>query len=304
MSETKKRLGRGLDSLLTSTRIQEIGIATPESIDSYIKAEPKAVVRDSVVSLPVDKISSNPHQPRKIWKESDLFELAESIKTNGLIQPILVRQLGQSYQLIAGERRLRATIQAQKSTIPAIIRNANEEQMLEWALIENIHRADLNAIERARAYKNYVTSFSLSQQDVAQRLGEDRSTIANYMRLLDLPGDLQQYVADGILSMGHARALLGLKEPIHQKQVAELVIEKHLSVRKLERMIQEMQQPAKPTVPAREKSPHIAELEQEMTRYLGTRVFIHTARRNTHRGKIVIEFYNLDDFDRIREKLN
>ncbi len=303
MNEVKKRLGRGLDSLLTSTRIQAIESASTFNTGTYEHVMEPSSHSESVVDLPVDKITSNPHQPRKKWNETELMELAESIKANGVIQPILVRQLGSNYQLIAGERRLRATIQAQKSTIPAIVRHASEEQMLEWALIENIHRSDLNAIERARAYKSYITTFSLSQQEVAQRLGEDRSTIANYMRLLDLSPELQQWVADGSLSMGHARALLGIKEPARQKELAALVREKNVSVRKLERMIQMMQQQVTPAQSKNNKTPHILELEHEMTRILGTRVMIHTAKRTTHRGKIIIEYYNLDDFDRIREKL-
>jgi len=187
VNEVKKRLGRGLDSLLSSTRIQEIENASAYSKTTYEPIGDALSRSDAVIELPVGRITSNPHQPRKKWNETELMELSDSIKANGIIQPILVRPLGANYQLIAGEKRLRAAIQAQKSTIPAIVRHATEEQMLEWALIENIHRADLNAIERARAYKSYITTFSLSQQEVAQRLGEDRSTIANYMRLLELP---------------------------------------------------------------------------------------------------------------------
>ncbi len=303
MNEVKKRLGRGLDSLLSSTRIQEIENASAYNKTTYEPIGDAASRFDAVIELPVGKVTSNPHQPRKKWNETELMELSESIKANGIIQPILVRPMGANYQLIAGERRLRAAIQAQKNTIPAIVRHASEEQMLEWALIENIHRADLNAIERARAYKSYVATFSLSQQEVAQRLGEDRSTIANYMRLLELPPELQQMVADGSLSMGHARALLGIKEPARQKELAAQVREKNLSVRKLERLVQILQQAPAPSSGKPQKSPHIQELEHDMTRILGTRVTIHTARRTAHRGKIIIEFYNLDDFDRIREKL-
>ncbi len=260
---------------------------------------------EKVLKLPIDKINRNPHQPRINWNEEKLLELAESIKANGLIQPVLVRTMGDGYQLIAGERRLRAARIAKQKDILAIIRNASEEQMLEWALIENIHRADLNPLERANAYKNYVNNFSLSQQQAAQRIGEDRSTIANYMRLLELPEEIKQLLNDEKISMGHARALLAVDDKHQQLRLADMIISQNLSVRDIERKIQNLQhgpQNTKPQPP--EKSDHIIELEREMSQSLGTKVVIKTAGKKRHRGKILIEFYNLDDFDRLKEKLS
>jgi ParB family chromosome partitioning protein len=311
MVETKKRLGRGLDSLLSATRLRELDeavsqppIRVSERLENSASVM-QTLVENQVTSLPLESINRNPHQPRQNFGTQKLLELAESIKTNGLIQPILVRPMGQGYQLIAGERRLKATEIAGKKTIQAIIRNASEEQMLEWALIENIHRADLNPLERANAYKNYVTNFSLSQQEASQRLGEDRSTIANYMRLLELPEEIKQMLSENQLSMGHARALLGLESQQQKLQLARQAVKQKLSVRDLERAVQNLNSNQESTSKSRsDKSGHILELEQELSRSLGTKVLINTVGRKGHRGRIIIDFYNLDEFDRIKEKLS
>jgi len=313
MTEKKKRLGRGLESLLSPTRpaLDETmaapvgGTATAADVARPVVAEPvRSVAGERVVNLAVEKITRNPHQPRKQWDDGQLMELAESIKANGLIQPILVRAVGEGYQLIAGERRLRGAQLAGKATVAAIVRDASEEQVLEWALVENIHRADLNALERARAYQNYMRRFSLTQQEVAQRLGEDRSTVANYLRLLEMSAGLQQMVVDGQLSMGHARALLGLSDVKLREEMAREAVARHWSVREVERRVQAAQQgalgePAK----AKVKSANVLELEGQFSRSLGTRVTIQTQGRGAQRGKIVIDFFNLDDFDRIKERM-
>ena len=257
-----------------------------------------------MADLAIEKITANPHQPRQQWDEAGLRELAESIRASGLIQPVIVRQMGQSYQLIAGERRLRAAQIAGQATIAAIVRRATEEQLLEWALIENIHRSDLNPLERGRAYQNYVNNFCLSQDEAAQRLGEDRATIANYIRLLGLPPEIRDMIASGQISMGHARALLGIADDRDRIGVAKMVLAESMSVRQLERVIQRKRQRSKPAGgDGVGKSPHIAELEHEITGALGTRVSIRTTGRRQQRGTIVIEFYSLDDFERIREVL-
>jgi ParB family transcriptional regulator, chromosome partitioning protein len=311
MVETKKRLGRGLDSLLSATRLRELDEAIsqpPIEVKDRpdISATVAQIIADNkVMSLTIESITRNPHQPRQSFAAQKLLELAESIKANGLIQPILVRPMGQGYQLIAGERRLKATEMAGKKTIQAIVRNASEEQMIEWALIENIHRADLNPLERANAYKNYVTNFSLSQQEASQRLGEDRSTIANYMRLLELPEEIKQMLSENQLSMGHARALLGLESQQQKLQLARQAVKQKLSVRDLERAVQNLNSNQQSTSKSKsDKSGHILELEQELSRSLGTKVLINTIGRKGHRGRIIIDFYNLDEFDRIKEKLS
>lgn len=296
MTESRKRLGRGLDALLSSSRLDAIDkAAVAPNVLSRTKSG------DYIADLPLAKITHNPHQPRQSWDDAKLAELAESIKANGLVQPVIVRALGQGYQLIAGERRLRASKLAGKENIAAIIRDASEEQMLEWALIENIHRDDLNPLERARAYQQYIKRFSLNQEQTANRLGEDRSTISNYMRLLELPHEIQDLLNASQISMGHARALLALSDKQQQIRLAAMVVSGHLSVRALEKIIQQKRN-ATPATP-KEKNPHIVELEQELTRTIGTKVTINTAGRKQHRGKIIIDFYSLDDFDRIRQRL-
>lgn len=303
MADTKKRLGRGLNSLLSSTRMHEINDTISQSNAEQIATE-RSSPEYRVCDLPIEDIRTNPHQPRNHWDEKKLFELADSIKINGLIQPVIVRPMGDGYQLIAGERRLRAVGIAGKEVIPAIIKSATEDQMLEWALVENIHRADLNPLERAQAYQNYISNFSLTQNEASVRLGEDRSTIANYMRLLELPQEIKQMLSRQEMTMGHARALLAFNSPEKQIHWAHKVIEKSLSVRELEKQIQaELRNEAAEPKKEKVKSAHLQELENEITQSLGTRVSIRTSGRKGHRGKIVIEFYNLDDFDRIREKL-
>ena len=237
ISEKKKKLGKGLSSLLSSTRLREIdddSLLESRDVDSDLSVSKD---KETIFVLPIEVIQKNPYQPRRIWDEKKLHELADSIKVNGLIQPIVVRPLDSGYQLIAGERRLKAMQIAGMTEVSAIIRPASEEQVLEWALVENIHRSDLNAIERARAYQQYIKSFSLTQQQAAQRLGEDRSNIANYMRLLELPQEIQQYINEEKLSMGHARALLGITEKAKQRKLAEEAVQKKLSVREIEKEI-------------------------------------------------------------------
>ena len=303
MTEAKKRLGRGLNSLLSSTRMQEMEENTTVTITPVPVSETSNVSIDKIMELSVEKIQKNPHQPRQNWDEAKLLDLSESIKTSGVIQPVLVRQMGQGYQLIAGERRLRATRLAGKDKIPAIVKQVSEEQVIEWALIENLHRADLNPLERARAYQHYLNNFSMTQQEAAVRLSEDRSTIANYIRLLELPAEIQKMLTEGSLSMGHARAILSVTDNKKKMELAEMVKRKNISVRELERKIHTINKNGDEKKPKEEKSANVLELEREFTRNVGTKVTIKTVGKRKQRGKIIIEYYSLDDFDRIKEKL-
>ena len=303
MSDGKKRLGRGLEALLSSTRIQEIE-AKVTGDDKQL--QPGGIASSNmnrILDLPIDKIHRNPHQPRSHWNEQRILELADSIRVNGLIQPILVRPMGQGYQIIAGERRFKAVQVAGINTIPAIVKDADEQEMIEWALVENIHREDLNAIERAKAYNTIIERFALTQQEAANRLGEERATLANYIRLLDLEADIQAWLVEGKLQMGHARALLGIRESEQRIRVAEKAIAEGLSVRELERWIRALQKKGKTEAKTESKSNHVLDIEREMTRSVGTKVVITPMGRKGTRGKIIIEYYSLDDFDRIREKL-
>ncbi|MEN6577551.1 MAG: ParB/RepB/Spo0J family partition protein [Phycisphaerales bacterium] len=253
--------------------------------------------------LGLNTIQPNPYQARTQWNEADLTELADSIKANGVIQPIIVRPYQGGYQLIAGERRFRAAQRVGLATIPAVVREVTDEQLFEWSLVENIHRRDLNPIERAKAYQHYLGAFSLTQTEAAERLGEDRSVIANYLRLLDLQDELKQMLIDGRLTMGHARAILSLPTDELRRKLANRALAGRLSVREVERLVRlhTAQQPgAKP--PARTKPANIIDLETKLCRHLGTHVSIET-KKHGRSGRITIEFHSIDEFERITDVL-
>jgi ParB family chromosome partitioning protein len=302
--EKPKRLGRGLQSLLSpiTSRTAEANQVSPEPAINP-NFPPDKELRDSLKEISIEAISPNPYQARTVWDEQELADLAESIRANGVIQPIIVRPARSGYQLIAGERRLRAAQLASLTTIPALIRQATDQQLLELALIENIHRTDLNPLERAKAYQNYFNTFSLTQTEAAQRLGEDRSVIANYLRLLDLPDEIKQMLVHRQLNMGHARAILALPTDELRRKLANRAMAGRLSVREVERLVRKYltgTEQARTT--ARSKPAHILDLETKLSSQLGTRVSIET-RKNGQRGRIIIEFYSLDEFDRIAERL-
>src|SRR5215217_4526764 len=213
---TRRVLGRGLSALLSDST---------------------AAASEDFLEIDIDLIEPSPGQPRTHFDEGRLEELAQSIRSNGIVQPVLVRRRGARYQLIAGERRWRAAQRAGLQRIPAVVREIPDDKLLELALIENIQRQELNAIEEAHAYKRLIETLGLTQETVAQRVGRDRSFVTNYLRLLRLPEDIQQMVEDNKLSMGHARALLGVDEPEVQRKLAKEVIAKGLSVRQTERTI-------------------------------------------------------------------
>jgi len=234
-----------------------------------------------------------------------LAQLADSIRTTGLLQPVVVRPAGDTYQLVAGERRWRAAQQAGLKSIPVVIRQVPDEQLLELALIENIHRDDLNPIDRAQAYAHCCDRFHLTAETLAAHLGEDRSTVTNYIRLLDLPPSVHSLLRDGQLTMGHARALLGLANPDRIASLAASAVTEGYSVRQLETLVREQKQPSPPAATPTAKPPKrplIQELEERFRHALQTKVSIAEGRkRNT--GKIVIEYSGIDDFNRVAERL-
>ncbi len=302
--EKQKHLGRGLASLLGPITSNENEtnqpLAEPASIANF---PPDKELHNSLLEISIDSIFPNPYQPRTVWDQQDLADLAESIKANGIVQPIIVRPAGKGFEIIAGERRFRAAKQASMTTIPALVREASDEQMLEWSLIENIHRTNLNPIERAKAYQNYISTFSLTQSQAAERLGENRSVITNYLRLLDLPDEVKQMLAEGQLTMGHTRAMLALPTDELRRKLANRALAGRLSVREVERLVRKyLTETGQAKTTARSKPAHILELESELSKELGTRVSIET-RKNGQRGKIIIEFYSLDEFDRITERI-
>jgi ParB family transcriptional regulator, chromosome partitioning protein len=296
-----RHLGRGLQSLLspiTSTPVHVTAPSDPQQIVGKYPVDKE--LASGLMSLSLDSLLPNPYQPRTEWDDTQLQALAESIRVNGVIQPVIVRAVDGKYQVIAGERRLRAARLAGLEAIPAVVKTATDAEMLEIALVENIHRMDLNPVERAQAYQNYLKEFSLSQAEAAGRLGEDRSVIANYVRLLELPGDIKKMLVERQLSMGHARAILSLPTDELRRKLANRAMAGRLSVREVERLVRTYTEGAggdKVRV-ERPKAAHIVDLENRLTRTLGTKVNIETVKSGK-RGKVVIEFYSVDDFERI-----
>lgn len=261
-----------------------------------------------MIEIDLDLIEPSNFQPRTSFDEERLEQLAQSIRENGIIQPLLVRkaQAGR-YQLVAGERRWRASQRAGLQSVPCVVKEIPEDKMLELALIENIQRQELNAIEEAQAYKRLIESLGLTQEMVAQRVGRDRTFITNYLRLLRLPEDIQGLVEAEKLSMGHARALLGVDEPDIQRKLAKEIIDKGLSVRQTERTIRRIVEGVEvvetaDSAPVVKEDPNVRAAEDKLRRRLSSKVHISVSQKGTG-GKIEIEFYDDNDLNRIYEML-
>jgi ParB family chromosome partitioning protein len=270
-------------------------------LGALLSAEGTAAATDDTNEIPIDLIDPGALQPRIVFDEAKLDELARSITANGVVQPLLVRRKGARYELIAGERRLRAAQRAGLTKVPATVRNVSDEKVLELALIENIQREDLNPIEEARAYKKLIETLGLTQETVAERVGRDRSYVTNYLRLLRLPEDLQELLQSGRLSTGHARALLGVDQPDVQRRVARRIIDQDLSVRATERLVRQTVAPPVSMASARktqESDANVRAAETKLRRQFGTQVHI-TYNRNARGGKIEMEFYTQADLDRL-----
>ena len=285
----QKRLGRGLESLL----------GAPPGVS---EATERATVEGGVTHVPVDMIRPNPVQPRSGFHDRQMSELVESVKAVGVLQPLLVRRGADGFELIAGERRLRAAKAAGISVVPVIERPTSDDEMLTLALVENLQREDLNPIEKAKGFKRLIETFSLTQEQAAKRIGKDRSTLANFIRLLDLPESVQHVVSRGTITMGHARALLALAHASAQQALALRIEDEGLSVRETERIVakQRTQQGAPPKKKAARKDPHLRDLEDRIRERLGTKVAIDY---HAGRGRITISFYSDDDFQRILDAL-
>lgn len=292
--EKRKVLGRGLDSLLPSARATATATAAPAPA-------PAVPAGDVVRELPIDQIDRNPYQTRTRWDEAALQELAASIKHSGVLQPVTVRQHDGRFQLITGERRWRASQIAGKTTVPAIIRQVSNEQAMEMTIIENLQREDLNPMEQARAYERLAREFSLTQEQMAQRTGKERSSVANFLRLLKLPPEVQTLVESDKLSFGHAKALMPLDSPDAMNRLAQRIVTLSMSVRQTEGAVSNLlNPPEKKEIPERVVDPNVREVEREMERSLGVRVQISDRKG---KGKIVIEYKSLEDFDRVVEML-
>jgi ParB family chromosome partitioning protein len=288
MKTKKKALGRGLDAILQSP---ETDITSKDISGNYVVG--------AIANIEIIKIEANPFQPRDNFDDELILELADSIKKQGIIQPITVRKLGyDKYQLISGERRLRASKVAGINEIACYIRVANDEQMLEMALIENIHRKDLNAIEIAISYQRLIEECDLTHEKLSDRISKNRSTITNYLRLLKLPAEIQLAMRNDKISMGHARAMINIIDQDVQLRILKKIISKDLSVRQVEELVRKFNQDGKEETEDRSPLPQTFKMSAETLREkLGAGVIIR--RNNNGKGNIVISFESDQDFNRI-----
>lgn len=297
----KRGLGKGLDSLIPNSVLKP---DTPESIAEASKnAEKEGKIAENLIKI--TKIEPNREQPRKNFDEEALNQLAESIKQYGLIQPILVQDRKDYYEIIAGERRWRAAKIAGLKEIPVIIRDFSDKEKAEIALIENIQRENLNPIEEAMGFKRLIEEFNMKQEEVAERVGKSRSAVTNSLRLLKLSDKVREYLTDkdSPISMGHARALLAVEDEYKQAEFAEKIIENNLSVREVEKLVKDLDKPIKEKpVPDAQLQAIYATYEEKMKQILATKVNITQSLRKKGAGKFEIEFYSTEDFERIVEK--
>ncbi|RKJ61530.1 ParB/RepB/Spo0J family partition protein [Butyricicoccus sp. 1XD8-22] len=256
---------------------------------------------DSIEKISIQKLVANPYQPRKLFDDEAIEELAQSIKEHGIIQPIVVRKKGSKYEIVVGERRYRAAKLANLEEVPAIVKEMSDEQMMEVAILENLQREDLTPIEEAEAYQSLIEKLNFTQEDLAKRLGKSRPHITNHIRLLQLPEEVRKLVNDGYLSMGHGRTLLGLKNKRRIPELANKVIKHSLNVRQLENLIKEYNsEVSRETSKKVNKDIFVQAKETQLREYFGTNVQI---RKSKNKGKIEIEFYSEEDLERILEIL-
>jgi ParB family transcriptional regulator, chromosome partitioning protein len=295
-TDKRKVLGKGLSTLLPARPRDPAPVASA--------AAPAVATPVAPTTLPIDQIHPNPVQPRVVFQADRLEELAASIRANGIIQPLIVRAHQGQYQLIAGERRWRAARLAGLTEVPVVVQEVAEPRILELALIENIQREDLNPIETAQAYDRLRKQLGLSQEEVGQRTGKDRSSIANALRLLNLPPEVQMLLAEHRLSMGHARAILGLHSAEEQIEVAEKTAAQGLSVRQVETIVKERTSDRAKPKPKRETAvdPNVKAATDQLERVLGTRVRI--VALTDQRGRIEIEYYSQAELDRVFEQIS
>lgn len=256
---------------------------------------------EQVEQIDLKLLKPNPYQPRKVFEEESLKELTESIREHGILQPIIVRKKGRKYEIVVGERRFRASGEAGLESVPAVVRDMTDQQMMELAILENLQREDLNPVEEAEAYKQLMDTLGLTQEQLAFRLGKSRPHIANHLRLLSLPEPVRAMLSDGRLSMGHGRALLGLKKKTQIEPVAQKTAAESLNVRQLEALVQRMNEDVPRETKKEKKDIFITEKETELRDFFGTSVNI---RKTKNRGKIEIEFFSDEDLERILELLD
>ncbi|MFA5159672.1 MAG: ParB/RepB/Spo0J family partition protein [Candidatus Omnitrophota bacterium] len=309
----KKALGKGLSALIPDSYKDQMAAESKEmpEVTATITTEPETAAQAVILPvktpafqlIPVSQIVPNADQPRKIFNAEAIEELAGSIREKGVLQPVIVKKKNDGvFELVCGERRFRAAALCGLAEVPAIIKDIADEDFLEWALIENIQREDLNPIEEAEAYQRLVEERMISQEEVAKRVGKNRVTVTNTLRLLRLPQEVKQYLAEGRLSAGHARALLGLLSPEHQRQMAKRIVEENLSVRQVEAIVNRSNAHKRKAKSARHLSAEIVDLETRLTHFLGTQAKIYP-RKNQKEGRVEIQYFSLDDLDRVLRKI-
>lgn len=318
----QSRLGRGLSSLMATpvevqsraaapsqdtTHNEQNSQSTPSQSDETPTAAPE---QPGLSHLPVELLQRNRHQPRQKFDPTAIKSLAESIQKDGLMQPIVVRPLPEDnhrYEIIAGERRWRAAQEAGIKAVPALVREMGDEKSAEWALIENLQREDLNAIEKAEAFQHLANKFGLSNTEIGERVGLERSTVSNLLRLLDLSDFVRDLLREEMLSMGQARAIAGIKNGDHQRALAERAVREGLSVRQVEaevkRLLELNTKHADSAIPAAVSSPALTDLEKQIGTQLGTKVKIKTSRKKGA-GTLSIDFYSLDQFDALLARMD
>lgn len=302
----RKALGKGLSALLPQKHVSSPA-APKQEVPPAPSPSPTAPEKSLARMVPVHLIRANPNQPRQDFAESRIAELAQSIRVNGIIQPITVCEtVNNHFLIIAGERRWRAAQQAGLTEVPVFIRNVEQDQILELALIENIQREDLNPIETALAFEQLIHDHHLTHEQIAERTGKDRSTITNFVRLLRLTPEVRDALAAGKIAMGHARALLGIEDAAAQQQVCKQVIAKDLSVRETEQLVKRAAHPPQNTIPEQQKpakvlDPNTRAAIEEMAMSLGTKVRI--VSRSEKSGRLEIEYYSIEDLQRIYEAI-
>ena len=294
----KRGLGKGLDSLIPTNVMMESEVKHG-TVSTASSAEEE---KDGTLMVKLSKVEPNREQPRKNFDEDSLQELAESLKQFGMLQPILVQNRGDYYEIIAGERRWRAAKIAGLKEVPVIVRELTDQEIVEISLIENIQREDLNPIEEAQAYKRLLTEFHLKQDEVAERVSKSRTAVTNSMRLLKLCDEVQKMVVDDMISTGHARALISIEDPEEQYLIAQKIFDEKLSVREVEKLVKDLHKPPKP--PKEENKtlqPIYQEISERLKQSLSTKVSV-SAKQNGA-GKIEIEFYNHEDLERLLERI-
>lgn len=307
----KKALGKGLSALIPDTYVkkQEPPKATaetkPQSTASpEIRPQTAAATNQAFRVVDIARVKPNRDQVRREFDPAGIDELAASIKEKGILQPVVVKETGaDQYEIICGERRYRAAKLCGLSQLPIVVKDIADNEFLEWALIENIQRQDLNALEEAEAFRRLVEERMLSQEQVAQKVGKSRSAVTNTLRLLQLPSEVRDLIEDGFLQAGHARALLSMVSPEHQRHLAKRIVKENLSVRQVEAIVSHSLSRKRNAKQARNLTPEIVDLEERLARHFGTHVKLYP-KKSKNQGRVEIQYFSLDDLDRILEKMN